>query len=166
MDEPTMRAKTTKAKWNHHKPAFRLITTELVPSVAEAGPVIRGPEEGARYITDLIGRKDREHFVILHLDGAHRPRAIEITAIGTLNSVPVMPREVFKAAILSNAKAIICGHNHPSGDLRPSAEDDNAYRMLRDAGNLLGVPVLDFLIVHGARYYSFQENGRLSAAEG
>lgn len=162
-----MRAKRAKAKQNHHhEPAFRLISTELVPSVAEAGPTIHGPDDGARYITDLIGRKDREHFVILHLDGKHRPRAIEITAIGTLNSVPVSPREVFKAAILSNSCAIICAHNHPSGDLTPSAEDHMAYRKLKEAGDLLGVPVLDFLIVHEGRCYSFQETGLLSAGEG
>jgi len=74
----------------------------------------------------------------------------------------VHPREVFKAAILGNAAAIILFHNHPSGDPEPSREDRDLTRRLTDAGRILGIEVLDQVILGDeARYYSFKERGML-----
>lgn len=136
------------------KPAVRLITTELADRVSEPGPTVLGPADAGAYIARLIGSKDREHFVVLHLNAAHRIVAAETVSIGTLNLASAHPREVFKAAILSNSKAIICGHNHPSGALDPSKEDRDTQARLLDAGKLLGIDVLDFLIVAGDRHIS------------
>jgi DNA repair protein RadC len=80
---------------------------------------------------------------------------------GTLDATLVHPREVFKAALLSNAASIILTHNHPSGDPTPSPDDHQLTRRLVDAGRLIGVEVLDHIIVGDGRYFSFREGGRL-----
>ncbi len=74
------------------------------------------------------------------------------------NSSLVHPREVFKAAILANAAAIICVHTHPSGDPSPSAEDMEITRRLVEAGKILGIEVLDHVII-GDRWVSLKERG-------
>ena len=80
---------------------------------------------------------------------------------GSLDSVIVMPREVFKPAIMSNAVAIIAGHCHPSGDANPSPEDLTVTNRLVQAGVLLGIELLDHLIIGNGSYFSFREMGRL-----
>ena len=125
----------------------RLVTTELQRCAPRDGVRVTGPEVAARVLMDRIGRKDREHLVVLHLDGRHRVAAVETVAVGTLTAALVHPREVFKGALLANAAALLVGHNHPSGDLEPSAEDLASRSRLAEAGALLGIPVLDYLIV-------------------
>ena len=87
-------------------------------------------------------------------------------SVGTLDASLVHPRDVFKAACLSNAAGLIVAHNHPSGDPTPSSEDRALGARLRQAGELLGVQLLDFLIVtdpaDGPRYHSFMEAGMLA----
>jgi DNA repair protein RadC len=80
----------------------------------------------------------------------------------------VHPREVFKVAILSNAAAILCGHNHPSGDPQPSREDCSLTRRLVQAGQVLGIEVLDHVIIGdgAADYYSFADQGLLHTDKG
>jgi DNA repair protein RadC len=80
----------------------------------------------------------------------------------------VHPREVFKVAILSNAAAILCGHNHPSGDPQPSGEDRSLTRRLVKAGQVLGIDVLDHVIIGdgAADYYSFADQGMLHTYKG
>ena len=80
---------------------------------------------------------------------------------GTLDATLVHPREVFKAALLANAAAIVLCHNHPSGESTPSRDDLQLTRRLVEAGTLLGVEVLDHIIVGDARYYSFKQSGCL-----
>lgn len=136
----------------------RLVTVEIIDRVAEDAPALLEPAKAAEFLCRLIGGKDREHFVALHLDVRHRVIAAETVSIGTLNQSLVHAREVFKAAILNNAHAILCGHNHPSGDLTPSQEDQAVEARLRDAGRLLGIPLLDFVIVSGSRYWAREES--------
>lgn len=140
----------------------RLVTTELIDCVAEADALVEGPAVAAREICRQIGVKDREHFVVLYLDARHRIVATETVSVGTLSAALVHPREVFKGAIISNAAAIICGHNHPSGELSPSSDDLQICERLSSAGELLGINVLDFLIVSGEEWESFKELGELS----
>jgi DNA repair protein RadC len=71
----------------------------------------------------------------------------------------VHPREVFKGAILANAACIICAHNHPSGQVVPSAEDRAVLERLKSAAELLGIPLLDFLIVSKDAYWASSEHG-------
>jgi len=102
----------------------------------------------------------KEHFITLHLDGKNRIVAMDRVSSGSLNQSIVHPREVFKTALLSSAAAIILVHNHPSGDPTPSQDDLDVTRRLKDAGELLGIKVLDHIIV-GKTYYSFTESGHL-----
>lgn len=105
---------------------------------------------------------DREHFVVLLLDTKHHVIGIHTVSIGNLNSSLVHPREVFKAAILGNAAAIILGHNHPSGDPTPSFEDKELTKRLKAAGELLGIPVLDHIVIGDDTHVSFQQMGLMA----
>ena len=79
-----------------------------------------------------------------------------------LDSTLVHPREVFKAAMLANAAAIVLAHNHPSGDPTPSPDDMALTRRLVDAGRLIGVDVLDHIVIGDGRHVSFRERGWLA----
>ena len=100
----------------------------------------------------------KEYFLALHLDGKNRVICVDMVSSGSLNQSIVHPRETFKTALLSSAAAIILMHNHPTGDPTPSQEDIQITRRLIEAGELLGIKVLDHIIV-GDHHYSFVEGG-------
>lgn len=104
-----------------------------------------------------LQQETKEHFIALHLDGKNRIVAMDRVSSGSLNQSIVHPREIFKTALLSSAAAIIFIHNHPTGDPTPSAEDREVTKRLKEAGELLGVRVLDHIVI-GKNYYSFTEN--------
>lgn len=85
----------------------------------------------------------------------------DLISIGTVNQTIAMPREVFKKAITMNASSIILAHNHPSGDITPSNEDKVLTRRMVEAGEILGINVLDHFVIGHNKYYSFKENGDL-----
>ena len=99
----------------------------------------------------------KEHFKIAILDTKNQILAIENISIGTLNASIVHPRDVFKIAIKRNANSLILIHNHPSGDPNPSNEDISITNRLVDAGNLIGIKVLDHIIIGDNKYISFKE---------
>ena len=106
---------------------------------------------------------DREHFVVLLLNQKNRVIGVHTVSVGSLTASVVHPRETFKAAILANAAAIICGHNHPSGDCQPSKEDRAITARLVEGGKLLGIAVLDHVIIGDEnKYFSFADEGLLS----
>jgi DNA repair protein RadC len=119
------------------------------------------PRESASSVMSVLRDEPSEVFAIICLSTKHRVIAYHEVSRGTLDATLVHPREVFKAALLANAAAIILAHNHPSGDPTPSADDVGLTRRLVDGGTLLGVDVLDHIIVGDGRYYSFKEGGRL-----
>lgn len=123
------------------------------------GEPIRTPAEVFALLQPHAARWDREHFLTVLLDGQHRVVGIDDVAVGACGSCPVHPREVFKAAILANATAIIAAHNHPSGDPTPSDADRLVTKRLAEAGALLGIPLLDHLVVTGTGFYSLQDAG-------
>lgn len=143
-------------------PAIRLVHTELVSQVAEGTPTLCDPESARAELSKLIGMKDREYCAVLHLNSRHQVTSGEIVSIGTINSSLVHPREVFKAAILANARAFICAHNHPSGDVAPSDDDLALLRRLGSAADILGIPLLDFLVVAGEKVWSARDVGIIS----
>lgn len=108
----------------------------------------------------FLMHETKEYFISAHLDGKNRIAAVEIVSIGSLNQSIVHPREVFKTALLSSAAAIIILHNHPSGDPTPSREDIEITKRLKEAGELLGIRILDHIII-GETYRSFVEHGLL-----
>jgi DNA repair protein RadC len=137
-----------------------------VKADATGQPVVIGrtlstPAASAAALAALLQDEPGEVFAILCLSTKHRVIAYHEVSRGTLDATLVHPREVFKAALLSNAASIILTHNHPSGDPTPSPDDHQLTRRLVDAGRLIGVEVLDHIIVGEGRYFSFREGGRL-----
>lgn len=121
---------------------------------------INGPDEVAKLLEPLQYR-DREVFCSLYLDTRHCISGIEEVAVGTLSSALTHPREIYKGAMLSNAAGLIIAHNHPSGDVSPSAEDRKVTQRLADAGELIGIRLLDHIILGGGSYSSFRDKGWL-----
>ena len=123
---------------------------------------IRSSQMVSRVLQTYLSDADREHFVVILLDQKHGVIGINTVSVGSLTAGIVILREVFKPAILANAAAIICGHNHPSGDPQPSREDRAITTKLVDAGKLLGIEVLDHVIIGAeGRYFSFGDAGLL-----
>jgi DNA repair protein RadC len=108
----------------------------------------------------FLNQETKEYFLTLHLDGKNRIICMEEVSVGSMSQAIVHPREVFKAALLSSAAGIILIHNHPSGDPACSREDREITRRLKEAGDLLGIKVMDHIIV-GDTYLSFVEQGLL-----
>ena len=99
-----------------------------------------------------------EHFVALYLNGQHQVAAYSIVSIGTANQAPVSPREVFQRAVLTGAISIVVAHNHPSKSTVPSHEDRAVTTRLREAGELLGIKVLDHVIVTNSAFLSMKDD--------
>ena len=118
---------------------------------------IKSPGDLAQIVRRFLGQADREVFLTVNLSTANTVNSIHIVSVGTLDRAIVHPREVFKAAILSNAANIALAHNHPSGELNPSQEDIAMTKQIVQSGELLGIKVLDHVIVAGDRYLSFLE---------
>src|SRR3984885_377911 len=121
-------------------------------------PAIGSPRD-ALLMLDGLRIARREQVVVLLLDARHRPIRLETVAVGTISASRLQPRDVFGPALRSDAVAVIIGHNHPSGDPAPSRADRIVTAALRNAGALLGVPVLDHLIVARRGHHSFPETG-------
>lgn len=119
------------------------------------------PSECAAAFNAMLHDEPAEVFGILCLTTKHRVIAYHEVSRGSLDATLVHPREVFKAAILANAAAIILTHNHPSGDPTPSPDDVVLTQRLVGAGELLGIDVLDHVIIGDGRWVSFRELGRL-----
>ncbi len=111
------------------------------------------------YYQSLLVDKQQEHVYCLYLDSKKKIIKEKLLFIGTINYSMVHPREIFKEAYLSCATAIICIHNHPTGDVTPSNEDYTMTYHLKQVGDLLGIPLLDHIIIGKNHYYSFFENG-------
>jgi len=122
---------------------------------------IRCPEEAynAIRVTTNVQAEAQEVFGILILNIKNRIVAVHEISRGTLNSSMAHPREVFKPAVLHNAAAIICFHNHPSGDPEPSREDAELSNRLVEAGKILGIEVFDHIVVGDEGYVSLKERG-------
>ena len=118
---------------------------------------IHAPSEVYELVKDELASADREMFLSLMFASKNILIGVETISIGSVEGTIITPREVFKSAILANAVSIILCHNHPSGDLIPSKEDIATTKKLIDAGELLGIKVLDHLIVSSDGYRSLKE---------
>lgn len=108
-----------------------------------------------------VGRHPREQFLVLALNSRNLILAEEVCAVGTVNTVHVVPSDVLKPAVLRSATSIICLHNHPSGDPTPSPEDRCLTERICRAASLMGVRMLDHIIIAPNSYYSFSDAGGL-----
>jgi DNA repair protein RadC len=129
-------------------------------------PRLNTPRQLASYLLPQYGSRSVEQFGIVLLDTKHRLLHIKLVSTGSLDSTVAHPREVFREAIAGRAAAIVLFHNHPSGDPRPSADDVALTAQLADAGQVVGIDVLDHLILADQRYYSFTEAGQLPHGDG
>ena len=133
-----------------------------VPDGYVPGSPCTSPDVVSSIVRAVIGESPVEKFLVLILDGKYKLVAVDVVSTGTLNSSLVHPREVFGSALRTGGvAAIIVAHNHPSGDPTPSPEDRTVTRRLRDAGKLLGVPVLDHVIIGDGSYESMRETERV-----
>lgn len=150
---------------------MRLATLRLIREASFPAPdgfpeeraALRCPRDVFAFMAPYAEREIAESFWILALDSQHRIVGGCPTVItrGILNSSIVHPREVFCAAIVAGAAAVILSHNHPSGDPTPSADDRAVTEQLVAAGRLLDIPVHDHVIIGRGRYVSFAEAGLL-----
>lgn len=132
----------------------RLARTRLDEAVT-----IRSPQDVANLMTEQLRYLQKEHFICLFLNTKNHVIAQETLSIGSLNASIVHPREVFRAAIQRSSASIICVHNHPSGDPAPSSEDIEVTNRLIEAGQLLGIDVLDHIIIGDQHFVSLKEQG-------
>jgi DNA repair protein RadC len=135
-----------------------LVRVELVRErtlVYETG--LNGPACAARIANELIGNSDREKFLCLHLDIKSRVISVEVVSVCSIDETIARSAEIFRAAILSNAYAIVVAHNHPSGRLEPSSEDMSLTEIIAKAGEILGVALLDHVIVNGESFVSLRQ---------
>lgn len=116
------------------------------------------PGAAGKFFQTMISHKDREVLCAIGMDMKGYITYYEVIHIGTLSQSIIHPREVFKASILSNSSAIIIAHNHPSGDVSPSNNDRHATKRIMEAGELIGIDLIDHLIIAEDRYYSIKEN--------
>lgn len=121
---------------------------------------LKRPDDAASVARKFLANEDREMFIVINLDSSKKINSIHVVAVGTVNAAIIHPREVFKAAILSNASDIILAHNHPSGNPEPSGEDTQITSMLIESGRLLGIKVLDHIIVGDGKYSSLSKSGQ------
>lgn len=120
---------------------------------------VRRPEDAADLVMESMRHLRKEHFVCLFLNTKNRVLAQETVSIGTLDASLVHPREVFRAAMKHGAASMICIHNHPSGDPTPSREDVDITKRLMEAGELVGIEVLDHIVIGDNQYVSLKERG-------
>ena len=105
--------------------------------------------------------QEQEHFICVTLNGAHEIIKIRTVSVGTINKTMVHPREVFTGAIKDMASAVILCHNHPSGNCIPSSDDIETTHRMVEAGQCLGIHVLDHLILTTRGFFSIKEEGLL-----
>jgi DNA repair protein RadC len=123
---------------------------------------IRSPDDAACYVMDELRFLQQEHFICLYLNTKYRVIDKKCIFKGSLNTSVVHPREIFHEAIRCSAAAIICVHNHPSGDPTPSTEDLLVTERLVEVGKLVGIDVVDHLIIGDQTYFSMKEKGLIA----
>jgi DNA repair protein RadC len=119
----------------------------------------------AKVFRDILALEDKieqekEHYYVMHLNIRSQVMMVELVTVGTLTSSLVHPRETFRRAVMAGAASIIIAHNHPSGEADSSDEDMKVTRVMLDAGNILGITMLDHIIFTTDDDYSFKNNGK------
>ena len=124
-----------------------------------SGDPVRGPADVFRHFHARLRDVRYERFLLLLLDGRHRMLREVVISQGTLTASLVHPREVFRPALREAAAAVVLVHNHPSGDPTPSREDREITERLVEAGDLIGIPVLDHVVVAERGWASLRDQG-------
>jgi len=123
------------------------------------GTKIETPADILPLIRHYADRK-QEHFISTSINGANEVMNIRVVSIGLVDRTSVHPREVFADALIDRASGLIVAHNHPAGSLVPSAWDIEITKQLKEAGDVVGVTLMDHIIFNRTGYYSFLESGK------
>lgn len=118
---------------------------------------IKKPQDVIPFVRNYA-MSNKELFIVITLNGGHEIIQSHVISIGTINKTLVHPREIFTVAVKENASAIMVCHNHPSGNCQPSSEDIETTRLLLDASEIMGIPILDHIIICADKYFSFIEH--------
>ncbi|MDP2744832.1 MAG: DNA repair protein RadC [Dehalococcoidia bacterium] len=146
------------AKATQLKAAFELNRRlEEQTSIPDAAGAVKSPQDAVGQVRSMLKGKKKEHFLAILLNTRNRVIKVTPISMGTLDSSLVHPREVFMEAISASAASMIVAHNHPSGELSPSEEDIKLTKRLKEAGELLGIEVLDHIIVADTGFISMRE---------
>ena len=147
------------AKASQIKAAFELANRLEGYSESEERPVVKSPDEVASLVRGRLRGKKKEHFLALLLDTRNQLIKVSEISIGSLDTSVVHPREVFKEAISASTASVIFVHNHPSGDPEPSEDDIKLTKRLAEAGEIVGIDVLDHIIIGDKKYRSLKREG-------
>jgi DNA repair protein RadC len=132
---------------------------EIISKRRKTNPApVRTPDDAFNLIRRYCDSQ-KEQFIVITLNGTHEPISVSIVSIGLVNKTMVHPREVFVRAIQDMACAIIICHNHPSGALKASPEDNEITELITKAGELIGINVLDHIIFSKTGYISLRQEG-------
>ena len=148
------------AKATQIKAAFELANRLDSPSEKGKPALVKSPKDVAAAVGSRFRGKKKEHFLALLLDSRSRLIKVSEISVGSLDTSVVHPREVFKEALAASAASVIFAHNHPSGDTTPSEEDIGLSKRLAEAGQIMGVDVLDHVIFAGGDYLSLKRRGQ------
>lgn len=122
-------------------------------------PQIQSPRDVVNLLQADMALLEQEHLRVLLLDTRNRVQAVKTVYVGRLDGVDVRLGDLFREAVRTGAAAMVVAHNHPSGDPTPSREDVRITEQIRQAGDLLGIALLDHVIIGGARHVSLKERG-------
>ena len=147
------------AKASQIKAAFELSNRLEGCSEARKKPVVKSPDEVVGLVKNRLKGKKKEYFLALLLDTRNQLIRVAEISIGSLDTSVVHPREVFKEAISASAASIIFVHNHPSGNPDPSEDDVELTKRLAEAGEIVGIDVLDHIIIGDKNYLSLKRSG-------
>ena len=137
-------------------PAYKVMLVRDNTRIETETKFINSPGDVNKIIQSYLNGVDREHFVIVLLNRKNGIIGINTVSVGDLSSSIVHPREVFKPAIVAGAASIILAHNHPSGDPKPSLVDVRVTKRIKEAGDILGIEVLDHIIIGDGCYESLK----------
>ncbi|MDO8282670.1 MAG: JAB domain-containing protein [Thermodesulfovibrionia bacterium] len=131
--------------------------------VSEKGS-IKSSNDAARILKSILSaepeiEREKEHFWAIGLNIKNQIKYVELVSLGTLTASLVHPRETFRMAVLKGIASLIVGHNHPSGDTTPSRDDLTITKRLKEAGEILGINLIDHVIVTETEHKSLMEGG-------
>jgi DNA repair protein RadC len=147
------------AKASQIKAAFELANRLEGYSDAGSKPVVKTPDDVVGLVRGRLKGKKKEHFLALLLDTRNQLIKMAEISVGSLDSSLVHPREVFKEAISATAASVVFAHNHPSGDPTPSEDDIRLTKRLAEAGEIVGIDVLDHIIIGDKNFLSLKREG-------
>ncbi len=133
---------------------------DVIMEILDNTKRVTGPKDTLERLKKY-STKTQEYFLVVTLNGSHEIINVHEATKGLANRTLIHPREVFRTAIEDNSVAIIIAHNHPSGNPEPSTEDIELTKRIKDAGEIIGINVLDHIIISRRDYYSFKEHSIL-----